>query len=144
MGKRKLREIEECLAEHGLLLMDGDPMLLEEAKYKKEAKKEEALALKALAQEAITPEQIRERASAALFELADEMMARTSSILRFAQGVRKGRRMAGILNTYIGKGFIAATTVEVIAGPVIALQQAEKEGRQVETVAEPLRLVANG
>ena len=81
--------------------MDGDPALIDEAKAKKKAKKEEAIALQALRREAKTPEQIRQRAEAGLFELAHEMMARTASVLKLAAGIREGRSMQGALRKYI-------------------------------------------
>ena len=72
------------------------------------------------------------------------MMSRTSAVFKLAVGVREGKAMQGVLRRYANSGWIGAATVEVIAGPVIALQQAEKNKPQVETEPEPLRLVSNG
>ena len=79
-----------------------------------------------------------------MFELAHELMARAASVLKLAIGIHDGKRMQGPLRQYISKAWVGAATIEVIAEPVIALQQAEKASPQIETVAEPLRLVSNG
>ncbi len=115
------KKLEEVLAEFGILLEGGDPVLLEKHRMEPEPVLTDGPPPDG------TPEQIRQRATDSLFEIASKIIDDGMSLTKLASKVISRGDHTGRLKNYIKLGQMGAADVARIAAPVFAIEALEKE-----------------
>ena len=138
MTVKAAKEVEGVLAEFGILLEGGDPALLEQHRIEPEPPIDGPLPDG-------TPEEIRHRATEALFEIASKLVDDGLSLMKLVAKTAAKTAKKGALKRYVAFRQTAWEDVERVAAPLFAIEALEKEqarGKPSKAKAEPaLRLV---
>ena len=121
VGQVAAQKIERAIAEYGILLKDGDPVLLEEvAQEPGEEGPAESIVNG-------TPEEIAMACSKGLMKIADELSRSASLLMRAAVKIPHAeKRKTHDIKTYLKHEHTCAAEVRRIAQPFIDLEAREK------------------
>ncbi len=84
------------------------------------------------------PHVTRRECANALIQLSAQIVLDSASLLRFSSGILKGEPVAGRIKRYAGSlGQSRGAEVLQAAGPLIALEEAERPARSVNRRVQP-------
>ena len=132
------KQVENVMAEFGVLLDGGDPALLEQNRIEPEA------VIDGPPPDG-TPEEIRLRVTTALFQIASKLIDDGVSLTKMVAKLAANTGKKGVLKRYVSYRQTAWEDVARVAAPVFAIEDMEKEqarGKASKPEAETgLRLV---
>ena len=101
MSTNKAKQIERALAGFGLLMVDGDPALIEQARQEREDKRQAEQKKRDIP--VTTPEGIRSVAAARLMEMSTQAMSNSAALAKFAYRVALAEKVVGRMKVYAGR-----------------------------------------